>query len=136
MDLNKIDGITKKHLYRTSASPNSVTGVPGLSGVLGNMLGGETDLLGNIKYNADLYGKDGTPVSDKQLDNFLQTMAHEMQHLNENIMDRMGLNVGEWMRRATKNDDWSIEDQIDHNADLMYQRAIKNYKKRLQKKCL
>ncbi|OAI58867.1 hypothetical protein RSP795_22525 [Ralstonia solanacearum] len=114
-----------------AASPNSVTGVAGLSGVVGNPLAGKTDLSGNIQYNADLYGADGVPVKADNLDDFLQTIAHEMQHLNEGWQDRVGVNVGEWIRSLTGHDCWSIEDQIDHNADVMYQRARKKFMQRL-----
>ena len=109
--------------------PNSVTGVAGVSGVVGNTLAGKTDLSGNIQYNADLYGGDGVPVKDCELDNFLQTMAHEMQHLNEGWKDRAGLNIGEMLRNLTRDDRWSIEDQIDHNADMMYQRTRERFRR-------
>ncbi|OAI75332.1 hypothetical protein RSP799_23730 [Ralstonia solanacearum] len=114
-----------------AASPNSITGVAGLSGVLGNELGGKTDLSGNIQYNADHYGADGVPVDEVELDNFLQTIAHEMQHLNESSRDRIGINIGEWIRNITRNDCWSIEDQIDRNADVMYKQTRNGFRRRL-----
>ncbi|QIL80982.1 RHS repeat protein [Diaphorobacter sp. HDW4A] len=108
--------------------PNSVTGVPSLSGTLGQLLAGRTDLSGNIKYNADLYGPDGVSVPDCKIDDFLQTMAHEMQHLNESWYDRIGLSTGELLHRISPKYP-SIEDIIDHNADLMYGSTINKFKR-------
>ncbi|WP_280033898.1 RHS repeat-associated core domain-containing protein, partial [Delftia tsuruhatensis] len=108
-------------------TPKSVTGVVGLSGTLGQVLAGRTDLSGNIQYNADIYGEDGVSMCDSKLDDFLQTMAHEMQHLNESVFDRIGLSTGQLLNRISPKFS-SIEDIIDHNADIMYQPTINKYK--------
>lgn len=108
------------------SGPNSVAGSS-----LGPGQAGHTDLSGNILYNSDLYGADGVPVSDGQLDNFLQTMAHEMQHLSESPLDRIGLNVGSVLNALIGSG--SIEDIIDHNADIMYRQTIDQYRRRVCK---
>jgi len=115
-------------------APKSVTGVFNLSGTLGQTLAGRTDLSGNIKYSADLYGYNGVPVFRSQEDNFLQTMAHEMQHLNESWRDRIGLNIGEWANGISPKLP-SIEDIIDHNADLMYKATINKFKDKIHRDC-
>jgi hypothetical protein len=108
-------------------APNSVTGIPGLSGTLGQTLGGKTDLNRNIKYNADFYGADGTPIPVHRVDDFLQTMAHEMQHTTETLRDRIGLSTGQLLNRFSDNFP-SIEDIIDGNADFMYRATISKFK--------
>lgn len=110
-------------------APNSVTGQAGLTGWRFNPIAAATDLSGNITYNADLYGANGVPVPDAQLGDFFQTIAHEMQHMQEDPFDRIGISVGEFL--GLFNPDWSIENQIDHNADLYYFQYYKEYLRRL-----
>jgi hypothetical protein len=107
--------------------PNSATGVSGLSGTLGQMLAGRIDLSGNIKYNADLYDANGAPVPSNQIEDFLQTMTHEMQHLNEGLLDRIGLSTGELLNYISPQFP-SIEDIIDHNADIIYRFSIGKFR--------
>ena len=61
--------------------PNSVTMVP-----LGEGSTGFTDWsTGNITLNSDLYGDFQTPVFEPIRTVFLQTLAHEMLHVNESL---------------------------------------------------
>ena len=44
---------------------------------------GSTSWLNNIQLNSRLYGDSNTPVFEFIRSNFLQTLAHEMLHVNE-----------------------------------------------------
>lgn len=50
---------------------------------------GRTDLFNNVELNSRLYGASGQPVDSMVHDNFLQTLAHELLHVNETIGRRM-----------------------------------------------
>lgn len=121
VQINTAVKLLNQHFPEVLPVPVSVTGRP-----LGMGQTGHTDLSGNINYNSDLYGADGVPVADAALDDFLQTMAHEMQHLTENWQDRIGLNESVYIPGLE-----NIEDIIDHNADLMYKSVRDKYKARL-----
>lgn len=58
--------------------PLSVTMAP-----LGEKGAGSTDWFNNIQLNSGLYGDSSTPVNEFLRSNFLQTLAHEMLHVNE-----------------------------------------------------
>ena len=47
---------------------------------------GKTDWFNNITLNSRLYGDSNTTVNEFVRDRFLQTLAHEMLHVNENAV--------------------------------------------------
>jgi hypothetical protein len=53
---------------------------------------GRTDWLNNIELNSRLYGDSNTPVDPFLRSEFLQTLAHEMLHVNESPGSRMASN--------------------------------------------
>jgi RHS repeat-associated protein len=58
--------------------PSSVT-----MASLGEKGAGSTDWSNNIQLNSGLYGDSSTPVNEFVRSNFLQTLAHEMLHVNQ-----------------------------------------------------
>lgn len=46
---------------------------------------GKTDWFNNIQLNSKNYGSSNTPVNELVRSYFLQTMAHEMMHANQNV---------------------------------------------------
>lgn len=46
---------------------------------------GMTDWSNNITLNSKLYGDSKTPVNDMLRSEFLQTLAHEMLHVNQSV---------------------------------------------------
>lgn len=84
---------------------------------------GMTDWGDNIQMNSDRFGDSSTPVRNGDEYQFLQTLAHEMLHVNEAIPERllsnsfrMGSSLG-YLHRA-----------LDDSADEMVtQRLIDEY---------
>lgn len=70
-------------------APTSVTAVPNLSSWYGAPLQGYTDLRNNIQINANLYGDCKTPVDEFVTSDFLQTIAHEWQHVQQSAFEKM-----------------------------------------------
>ncbi|QHB60517.1 type IV secretion protein Rhs (plasmid) [Ralstonia solanacearum] len=97
--------------------PTSVTPVSDLSSWYGAPLQGYTDLSGNIQINANLYGDCKTPVDEFVQQDFLQTIAHEWQHVQQSPFEKL-LSHGE------------LHSQIDHNADLIAERVVAEFKRR------
>jgi RHS repeat-associated protein len=88
---------------------------------------GMTDWSNNITLNSNLYGDSRTPVIDVIRSEFLQTLAHEMLHVNQSIGGkvitriRMGHPLGFFHR------------QLDERAEAMITRQLLNqYIKALQ----
>lgn len=50
---------------------------------------GRTDWLNNIELNSRLYGDSSTPVDEFLRGEFMQTLAHEMLHVNESTGSRL-----------------------------------------------
>ena len=67
-----------------SRVPSSVTMVN-----MGEGADGATDWFNSISLNSRLYGDSNTPVDPFVVSQFLQTLAHEMLHVNEPIPNRL-----------------------------------------------
>ena len=72
-----------------SVAPISVTAVSNLSSWYGVPLQGYTDLRNNIQINEDLYGDCKTPVDELVASGFLETIAHEWQHVQQSAFEKM-----------------------------------------------
>ncbi|MBB6561645.1 RHS repeat-associated protein [Acidovorax soli] len=129
-EINAAVEILRENFPEIIPNPKSVMGVPDLKGTLGQKLSGRTDLMGNIKYNSDLYGLDGVPIPDCKVFDFLQMMAHELQHVNESVRDRIGLSTGELLNRLNPGYP-SVEDIIDGSANIMMAKTIDKFKKKI-----
>jgi RHS repeat-associated protein len=81
--------IMQANPYTYSDAPTSVTMVSGLSDILGGPVQGATDFQGNIELRAELYGDINTPVNEHATTEFLQTMAHEMYHANQEPLEQI-----------------------------------------------
>ena len=101
--------------------PTSVTPVTDLHNWMGLPLQGYTDLNGNIQINANLYGDCNTPVSEFVTTEFLQTIAHEWQHVQQSAFEKM-LTHGK------------LHNQIDRNAEIIAQSVVKDYLRRIKQR--
>lgn len=79
--------IMRANPWSYATAPSSVTMVAGLSDWFGNPVQGATDFFGGIELRAELYGDSNTPVDSMLTHEFLQTMAHEMYHANQGLME-------------------------------------------------
>jgi hypothetical protein len=100
-------------------SPTSATPVPDLTGFFGEPVVGYTDYENNIQINANNYGDINTPVSQFLTFEFLQTLAHEMQHVQQSALEQ-------FLTHGT------LHDIIDSNADIIARNAINTYNQRMQ----
>ena len=96
-----------------------MTPVPGLSGILGQPILGYTDYSNNVEINADNYGDINTPVSEFLTMEFLQTLAHELQHVQQGSLEK-------FLTHGT------LHDIIDSNADIIARNALNTYKQRIK----
>lgn len=88
---------------------------------------GATDWRNNVTLNSKLYGGSNTPVDEFVRDRFLQTLAHEMLHVNQGI-------GGKAMTRIRMGNPLGVlHRQLDANAEAMMTRQLLDqYKKALQ----
>ncbi len=98
--------------------PTSVTPVPNLSSWLGPVQG-VTDWKNNIQINANLYGDCKTPVSEFLFAEFLQTIAHEWQHVQQGLGERL-------LTRGP------LHEQIDRNAEIIAGKVRNEFARRRQ----
>ncbi len=98
-------------------APTSVTAVSNLSSWYGAPLQGYTDLHNNIQINANLYGDCKTPVDEFVVSEFLQTIAHEWQHVQQSAFEKM-LTHGPLHR------------QLDTNAELIAEKVRNEFVRR------
>ena len=56
---------------------------------MGNAAPAVTDWRNNIRLNSRDYGNSNTPVNEYAVDSFLQSLAHEMLHVNEGVGARL-----------------------------------------------
>lgn len=99
--------------------PKSVTPIVNLHNWANMSLQGYTDIEGNIQINANLYGDFNTTVNEFVITEFLQTIAHEWQHVQQSAFEKI-LTHGE------------LHDQIDHNAEIIANNVLKDYVSRLK----
>ena len=98
-------------------APTSVTSVPNLSNWMGAPLQGYTDNSNNVQINANLYGDCKTPVDPFLTSDFLQTIAHEWQHVQQSTFEKL-LTHG------------TLHDQIDANAEIIANQVLKEFQRR------
>jgi len=77
-----IDLARKLHPDRFPNNPTSVQFVNDLREWDGGQKQGATDIGNNVQLNASLYGDGKTPVDESLAHDFLQTVVHEMMHVN------------------------------------------------------
>ena len=123
-----INVLMKRFPEILSKKPRSVRGEKNLQGWLhyfgvDQPLGGVTSVTDDITYNANLYGQNGINIPQGKEDDFLQTLAHEMQHVQANFLERSVTSFGE------------IEDLIDHNGDLMFKQTYKEFMLERKNQC-
>ena len=99
--------------------PTSVTPVQDLHTWLQLPLQGYTDMDNNIQINANEYNDINHPVSDSLTWEFLQTLAHEMQHVQQSTFEKM----------LTHGD---LHDIIDSNADIIANNSLNEYRRRMK----
>lgn len=97
--------------------PTSITPVPNLSNWMGLPLQGYTDLNNNIKINGTKYGDCETPVDPLGSSDFLQTIAHEWQHVQQNSFEKL-ITHG------------PLHDQIDANAEIIGNQLWREFERR------
>jgi hypothetical protein len=97
--------------------PTSVTPVPNLSDWMGMPLQGYTDLKNNIQINANQYGDCKTPVDQFLASDFLQTIAHEWQHVQQSPLERL-------MTHGP------LHGQIDANAEIIANQVLREFERR------
>ena len=80
---------------------------------------GKADWFNNITLNSRLYGDSNTPVVEDMREAFLQTLAHEMLHVNENpaqfflsTLFRMGNPAGYFHRLIDQKADAIVTPQL------------------------
>jgi RHS repeat-associated protein len=100
--------------------PTSVTPVEDLSSFMISRQG-ITDFSGNIEINANLYGTCNTPVNEFMTTQFLQTIAHEWLHVQENLFEKI----------ATRG---ANHEQVDRSAELIAESVRDEYLKRIKNK--
>ena len=103
-------------------APTSVTPVPNLHTWLPDWLGGRslqgyTDLQNNIQINSDLYGDCKTPVDQFVTLEFIQTIAHEWQHVQQSSFEQL-LTHG------------PLHDQINTNATIISEKVLNDFLQR------
>lgn len=94
---------------------------------LGENGSGRTDWFNNIEMTSRNYGDGNTPVNEFIRDRFLQTLAHEMLHVNENAVQflassqfRMGSRLGYFHRNLDDRAEAMITRQLlDQYRDSM-----------------
>ena len=96
--------------------PTSVTPVKDLSNFLGDPIQGYTDLRGNIQIRSNLYGDLNTPVSSFVVQPFLQTIAHEMLHVQQSLFERYVTNV-----------DGNLHNVLDETAEQISNSLFKQF---------
>jgi hypothetical protein len=87
---------------------------------LGNILAGYTSPGNDIEYNGDLYGNQGHSIPAGQEGDFLQTIAHEMLHVQASLLDKSVTNFGD------------IHETIDNTAWIIYGQSKDYYKKSIE----
>ena len=97
--------------------PTSVTPVKDLHNWLQLPLQGYTDTDNNIQINASEYGDSNSPVPDYLTFEFLQTLAHEMQHVQQSTFEKL----------LTHGD---LHDIIDSTADIIAHNSLNEYLRR------
>ncbi|MDA8521655.1 RHS repeat-associated core domain-containing protein [Acidovorax sp. NCPPB 4044] len=102
------------------SNPASITAIPDLSSVFGAPVQGYTDLANNIQINANLYGDCRTPVDEFLITEFLQTVAHELQHAQQSTFEKL-LTHG------------PLHEQLDRNAEIIANQTKDEFKKRRPK---
>ena len=96
---------------------------------LGSRGSGRTDWLNNVELNSRIYGGSNTRVDHFIHDRFLQTLAHEMLHVNESPGSfllsnqfRMGSPLGQLHRRL----DDRAEEMITPKLLDQYRNSLNN----------
>jgi hypothetical protein len=92
--------------------PNLHTWLPDWLG--GGSLQGYTDLQKNIQINSDLYGDCKTPVDQNVTSEFIQTIAHEWQHVQQSLSEQL-LTHG------------PLHDQININATIISEKVLNDF---------
>ena len=98
-------------------APTSVIPVRALSNWMGMPIQGVTDLRNKIQITADIYGDCNTPVDPLMVPYFLQTIAHEWQHVQQRPFERL-LTHGE------------LHEQIDTNTEIIAGRVTNEFNRR------
>jgi hypothetical protein len=96
-----------------------VTPINDLHNWLQMPLQGYTDPFNNIQINANEYGDSNTPVDEFLTTEFLQTLAHELQHVQQGLLEKV-LSHGE------------LHDIIDSNATIMANSVVNEYLRRMK----
>jgi hypothetical protein len=83
---------------------------------------GVTDFFNNVTLNSDRFGDSKTPVRPNDEYQFLQTMAHEMMHVNANPLEKIRDRIPYYHNR--------IDDKADAIVTMNDSALVQEYKRR------